>query len=404
MKDLQTIRENAALYLIWSNRVLSRGRISDILSLKPPTVSALIHDLINSGRVREGRLADSSGGRRAKLLEIVPTWGWVIGLEFSSRGIVSACARMNGDIYNIKQSNFESGAGRDKILKSLSAAIRYQINNIRKIDLAPIFRIGVAISGLVDEKTGISINFPRLEDWKDVPLKQIFEQEFGVLTVVENRITAITCAEHLFGEHKDLKDVLIFQMGPGLGMGIILNGKVRRGVKWSVGEFGHIAFSSDNGPLCYCGKRGCLESVASDYALVAQAKDAVKDGVNTRILDFAGSKDNITAEAICHAAEDGDRLAYNMLERVGYFLAMGVANLLNVLGPEAVLFGGSMIEPNDVLLDCIQRNLRVYTLEYIEKHVKVAKATFGSNQGIQGAITIALNDCYTKPQAGNSIG
>ncbi|HRR32243.1 MAG TPA: ROK family protein, partial [Candidatus Sumerlaeia bacterium] len=158
------------------------------------------------------------------------------------------------------------------------------------------------------------------------------------------------------------------------------------------------------GPLCYCGKRGCLESVASDYALVAQAKDAIKDGVNTRILDFAGSKDNITAEAICHAAEDGDRLAYNMLERVGYFLAMGVANLLNVLGPEAVLFGGSMIEPNDVLLDCIQRNLRVYTLEYIEKHVKVAKATFGSNQGIQGAITIALNDCYTKPQAGNSIG
>ena len=81
-----------------------------------------------------------------------------------------------------------------------------------------------------------------------------------------------------------------------------------------------------------------------------------------------------------------------------------MANLLNVLGPEAVLFGGSMIEPNDVLLDCIQRNLRVYTLEYIEKHVKVAKATFGSNQGIQGAITIALNDCYTKPQAGNSIG
>ena len=90
MKDLKKTREMASLYHIWVNRTLPRGHISRILAIKPPTVSALITSLINSGRVREGRLADSSGGRRARLLEIVPSWGWVIGLEFSSRGIVSA--------------------------------------------------------------------------------------------------------------------------------------------------------------------------------------------------------------------------------------------------------------------------------------------------------------------------
>jgi len=396
MKDLKKTREMASLYHIWVNKTLSRGHISRILALKAPTVSALITSLIKSGRIREGRLADSSGGRRAKLLEIVPSWGWVIGLEFSSRGIVSASADMNGEIYNVKKSRFETGVTREKILSSLLSAVRYQTSYIHRRDRNPIFRIGFAISGLVDECGGISINFPHLEDWKNVPLKDILEEKFSIPTVVENRITAITYAENLFGEHKDIKDVLIFHLGPGLGMGIILNGQVRRGSKWSVGEFGHIAASED-GPLCYCGKRGCLESVASDYALVAQVKEAIKGGVNTRILEFAGSKGEITAEAICLAAKDGDRLALGMIEKVGNYLTTAVANLLNIIGPEVILFGGIMVESCDVLQEYIKRKLPVHTLEYIEKHVKVDRATFGAEQGIRGAVTVALNSFYSNP-------
>lgn len=399
MKDLKKTREMASLYHIWVNRTLLRGHISRILAIKPPTVSALITSLIKSGRVREGKLAASSGGRRARLLEIVPSWGWVIGLEFSSRGIVSASADMNGEIYNVKKSRFEAGMTKEKILSSLLSAVRHQTSYIHRRDRNPIFRIGVAISGLVDESRGISINFPRLKDWKDVPMKDILEGKFSIPTMVENRITAITYAENLFGEHKDIKDALIFHLGPGLGMGIILNGQVRRGSKWSVGEFGHITVS-ENGPLCYCGKRGCLESVASDYALVAQVKDAIKEGVNTRIPEFAGPGGEITAEAICLAAADGDNLAHRMIKDVGHYLAIGVANLLNIIGPEVILFGGIMVESKscDVLLECIKGNLRVHTLEYIEKHVKVDRATFGAEQGIRGAVTIALNSFYSNPE------
>jgi predicted NBD/HSP70 family sugar kinase len=130
---------------------------------------------------------------------------------------------------------------------------------------------------------------------------------------------------------------------------------------------------------------------------VAQAKKAIKNGVNTRILEFAGTDSDVTAEAICRAAADGDRLANGMIERVGYHIAIGVANLLNVLGPEVILFGGKMVESSDALLDCITRNLRVHTLEYIEKNVKICKASFGSEGGIRGAITVALHDFYLQP-------
>lgn len=396
MRDLQKSRENVILYHIWANRTLSRGDISRILNLKPPTVSALVNDLITAKRVVEAHYAESSGGRRARLLEIIPDWGWLVGLEFSSMGITSAAADMKGEIYNIKKTLIEQPFQRQKILQNIVNTIQYQLSYIHRHSRNPVFRIGIAISGLVNSSTGVSISFPRFEEWKDVPLKEILEKEFKVPVVLENRITAITVAENLFGQYKGIQDSLIFLLGPGLGMGMILNGKVRRGQKWSVGEFGHIAVT-ENDSLCYCGKRGCLESLASNYALVAQAREAIKKGVSTRIIDFT-TKNEVTAKAICLAAADGDRLAYGLIERVGHYIATGIANLLNVLGPDLIIIGGLMVESSDVLLDCIRRNLRVHTLEYIEKQVKIEKASFGSDGGIRGAITIGLNDYYTNPE------
>ncbi len=396
MSNLHKNRESVALYQIWSGKTISRGDLSRILSLKPPTVSALVNSLIKSGRVEEAKFAESSGGRRAKLLEIVPHWGWIIGVEFSSVAISSCSADMKGEIYNLIRSSNDPALNREQILQHIIGGVRRQLSYIHRRDRNPILRIGVAISGLVDETNGVSISFPRVEDWKDVPLKEILEKEFSIPAVVENRITAITYAEHLFGDHASIKDVLIFQLGAGLGMGIILGGQVRKGLKWSVGEFGHIAIA-ENDSLCYCGKRGCLESLASDYALVAKAKEAIKNGVNSRIPDFAGPGGEITAEAICLAAADGDRLAHGMIEKVGYYIATGIANLLNVLGPELIIFGGSMVESSDVLFDCIKRNLRVHTLEYIEKHVQINRTTFGGDGGIRGAVTIGLHDFYTHP-------
>jgi glucokinase-like ROK family protein len=396
MKDLQKSRENTILYHVWANHTLSRGDISQILNLKPPTVSALVNDLVKSQRVAEAQYAESSGGRRARLLEIIPDWGWLAGLEFSTMNLTSAAADMKGTIYNLKKTALAQPFQKQKIIQNIINSIQHQLSYIHRRSRNPVLRIGIAISGLVNSSTGVSISFPRFEEWKDVPLKEILEKEFNVPVVLENRITAITVAENLFGQHKGVQDALIFLLGPGLGMGMILNGQVRRGQKWSVGEFGHIAVT-ENDSLCYCGKRGCLESLASDYALVAQAREAIKKGVSTRILDFT-TKNEVTAKAICLAAADGDRLAYGIIERVGHYIATGIANLLNVLGPDMIIIGGLMVESSDVLLECIRRNLRVHTLEYIEKQVKIEKASFESEGGIQGAVTIGLNDYYSNPE------
>ncbi|MBN1902358.1 ROK family protein [Candidatus Sumerlaeota bacterium] len=393
MKNLQKSRENAILYHIWESRTLSRGDIAHILNLKPPTVSALVNDLVKSNRVIEAQYAESSGGRRARLLEIIPDWGWMVGIEFSTMGITTASADMRGEIYNLKKTTLAQPFHKQKIIKDITNAIQHQLSYIHHRSRNPILRIGVAISGLVNSASGISISFPRFEEWKDVPLKDILEKEFHIPVVIENRITAITMAENLFGEHKGIRDALIFLFGPGLGMGMILNGQVRRGQNWSVGEFGHIAVT-ENDALCYCGKRGCLESLASDYALIAQANEAIQKGVSTRIVDFT-VKNEVTANAICLAAADGDRLAYGLIERAGRYIATGIANLLNVLGPDLIVIGGLLIESSDALLDCIRRNLKVHTLEYIEKQVKIEKASFGSEAGIQGAVTIGLNDFYS---------
>ncbi|MCX7626411.1 MAG: ROK family protein [Candidatus Sumerlaeaceae bacterium] len=383
---------------VWREGPVSRARIGQILSLNLPTVSNCVGELLEQCEIIEEGYAESTGGRKPQLLSVNPRKGSVVGITFSSRGISSAWADLRGTLNNVRIYPFSPAMGKERTLDTLRQAVQEQLQAVRLApEAGPVKQIGIGISGLVDAREGVSLGFPRFDEWVDVPLRSIFERDFQIPTVVDNHIVAVTLAESIVGQLKDFENALYVQLGPGLGIGILINGRIYRGSKLNVGEFGHTTVT-ENGPICYCGNYGCLESLASDYALAQQTEAALREGVKTTIPEYAPEPGKITTGAIFRAAADGDRFALNLVEKAARLLGTGIANLVNLFGPQMIIIGGTMAEAGgDMLMSALCGTLSTKALDRMEKDVEIRRSSFGNEEAIRGAVTLALYHYFTAP-------
>jgi len=386
-------RKSSVLYQLWREGPISRGALAEIMDLNLPTVSAIVQDLVKTGELIEEGFATSTGGRKAQLLDVNPEQGGIVAIEFSSRGILSASSDMKGRLHNHVIRPWNIKQGREATLEAIIEAIEDQKQFLKEDENLKLARIGIVVSGLVDEANGISKSFPRMDDWKNVELAKIMSDHFKVPVNLSSHVVGTTLAESIFGRFKEIKNFIYIHLGPGLAIGIVVDGLVYRGVKATVGEFGHTTVLED-GPLCYCGNYGCLETVASDWALVQQAEKAINDGVQTHIPEHADESGRITPAAIFNAAEMGDRFAGSLIDKAGHYIGMSLASIVNLLAPEAIVFGGSMAEDGERLIRSALHNVKLRALEDLESDIQVDLGSFGLQAGVFGAIAIALHKHY----------
>jgi glucokinase len=268
----------------------------------------------------------------------------------------------------------------DRVLVAVNRAIA-QAN----LNTSDVIGIGIAAAGIMDTARGIVTTSPNLPRWYNVPLRDIIADRLGVVTYVINDANAAALGEHRFGAGVGFDNIVYLTVSTGIGGGIITGGELYSGADGCAGEMGHMTVEA-NGPRCHCGNFGCLEALASGWAMAKAALTHIKNGEKSSIVELVdGRLENITAETVSAAARRGDKLAADLIAEAAKYLGIGLANLVNIFNPELIVIGGGLSKMGDMLLKTARRELKERAFQLPAQTAHIVRARLGSNAGIIGA-------------------
>lgn len=313
---------------------------------------------------------------------------FAIGVDLGGTKVASAIADAEGHI--LSKHTFPTGGedGAEAVMDRIKAGIRQLLEDV---DASPaqLIGIGVGSPGPLDTRRGVVVFAPNLP-FRNVPVTDILQQEFHVPVFLENDANAAGLGEARLGAGQGRRHVVYITVSTGIGGGIIIDGRIYRGAHDFAGEIGHMTIEP-GGPVCGCGNRGCLEAVASGTAMARDGRSMMIAG-RTPILAQLVEQDpeKVNAETVAQAAQQGDEGCRELVERTGYYLGLGVANVANLLDPEMVIIGGGVAKMGEPLFARVRQVLSQRALAAVANAVEVVPAALGGDAGVIGAVQVAL--------------
>jgi glucokinase len=322
---------------------------------------------------------------------------YYIGIDLGGTNLRAAIADTDtGQIFHQRKRPTLAAEGQGAVIQRIVQLIRELCEESVRSAL-PIKGVGIGVPGTPDIDTGVIEFLPNLPGkWLNVPLQAMIEEQVQLPVALINDVRAITLGEWTFGAGRGAETVVCLAIGTGIGGGVVVNGQFHLGIGGTAGEFGHQVVEV-NGLPCGCGGRGCLELYASGPAIAAMGVKEVMHGHTTRIGELVDQDLNrITAEVVARAAMEGDEIAKGIIQRVGMYLGIAVGNILGVVSPQRVIFGGGVSRAGDLLLTPIVQTVkeRVHVIP-VEK-VEFVLAELGINGGLVGAALWAERWCEAK--------
>jgi glucokinase len=269
----------------------------------------------------------------------------------------------------------------ERMVESVESVI-----GIADVKRSRVRAIGIGSPGPLDPVNGVIIDTPNLPGWTNVPLAKLIEEKTGIPTFVENDVNAGTYGEFALGAGRGKRDVIGIFVGTGIGGGLICDGKLRSGFRHNAGELGHVVLMVD-GPYCGCGKKGCLEALASRTAIVRDIRAGIAAGRKSIVPELMKERGRITSSVLSKAVEAGDALAVEVMAQAQYYLGVYVGSAVNFYDPEAVVLGGGVIEAmGEAFLEPIRKVARQYFISQQDADkVEIVAAKLGDYAGVLGA-------------------
>ncbi len=390
-KYLQKVR---LVKLLHAEGAKSNADIYRILNISSPTSLILINELLYEGVIEKKGKGISIGGRKPELYSLQDNYFFVlcIGMETFTTEI-AILDNNNNNIsgthkFNLQMSRDETAISQ--LYKYAESVILTSGINVKKL-----VGVGMSMPGLVNSSAGK--NYSHLFSGDDSKtLQDRLEGMFGKPVYIQNDVKTRALAEVRFGLATGRKDVLFLFVDWGIGLGIIMDGKLQSGNSGLAGEIAHMPFVEE-GELCFCGKRGCLETVASGMALARMAKEAILTGENT-ILNTLSEKEieRIEPQLIVDAALKGDEYAIRILAEVGHKFGRAISALINLFNPELIILGGKIAEAKQYITLPIKQSIDKYYSPRIRENTEVALSTLGQDGGLQVSASIVLENIFEK--------
>lgn len=317
-----------------------------------------------------------------------PHTGHFIGVDLGGTKIDSILVDQN----NVPLDNVEMltcpEEGKDAVIERIIASINKLAAGLpRGVD--DVRAIGVGSPGPLNKEKGTVVDAPNLR-WKDVPVTSVVRAATGLPVYLENDANVAALAENRMGAGRGTKNMVYVTVSTGIGSGLILDGRLYSGTTGAAGELGHVTVVPD-GPMCGCGNRGCLESLASGTAIARRAKEVASRAAGAGILAAAEGKiEKIDAVLVSCCAEAGDPMAIAILRNAFEYLGIAVANIVNLLNVEMVVIGGGVSNIGDVLFDTVRRAVDLRAFPFMAKDAKIVPAALGVDAGMLGAACYAM--------------
>lgn len=309
----------------------------------------------------------------------------VVAIDLGGTRIRAALVNGKGEILERRSQLTLADEGRDSVIARLIAVAREVINLRGSKDISAV---GVGAPGPLDHRTGVIASAPNLPGWYNVPLRDIVQAELGLPVLLGNDANLAGLGEGTYGAGKGVCNLVYITVSTGIGGGIIVDGQMLLGERGLAAEVGHMSVEAF-GPECACGNIGCLEALASGTSIARRANELIAAGAATDMAALIPDGGEATAEIVVEAAREGDGVALEIMETAGYYLGVGVVNLLHLFNPKMVIIGGGVSNAAHLLFDSVHKVVAQRAMPPYREGLVITSAALGDDAGLLGAAALA---------------
>ena len=378
--------EYRILRLVRDYETISRVEIADMLGLSKATVTSVVGRFLSKGYLEYVGAGSSSekGGRKRQLLRFNARARCVLGIDIRLRSAQVVMTDLNANVLERTAVEYTVGSPPDDVLGGITEVLRrWRVGRPEYFSKA--IGIGIGMPGVIDEERGVVRVADAMKSWKEMNLKRYFEDQFDLPTFVENDVKTMTVGEYLFGASRYVPDQVLVFVGDGIGAGIMIDGKLHRGITSSAGEVGfneicNTPATDERFPLLVAGQRDFGDTL-SDVRLVEAYR---KQGGGSQIND---------PRQLTKAALEGDELAGRIIREAAHLVSIVCIDLINTLNPEMIVLGGNIVDPS-IFVPLVQERVRDDILSVPAEAVQIVPSKLGSDGVIRGAVGLVLYDLF----------
>lgn len=376
---------------------LSKPEICRLTNMTTPTISRIIDELIEEGWVVDQGQGPSIGGKRPHIFSLNPDAAYIMGVDIGRELLKIAIFNLRKEIIGSIQvfPSLLETQNNENILEDLQKRIDEALKNL-SVPKSKIKVAGFSLPGLIDSD-GNSFTYLSFEN---TTIKKVLEKMLEVPVFIDNDSIIMAMAEHAFGTAQGASHALCVNINECIGLGMILNSRPYTGYKGMAGEFGHIRIS---GPevLCYCGKAGCLETIASGRAIVKVAQAAIAKGQATTISPSANGE--ITFTDIINAANHDDIFAIGLLQKAGEKIGEALASLIHLFNPELIVIGGEITGANELIISSVRQAIDKYAITRLKNQCEIKTSALTDKSCILGTLSLVMEHLYYDSESNFSL-
>jgi len=380
---LRRINRVRLLNALRLEKATSRVALARQTGLDPKTVTNLTNNLLHDGLVVRGEAPAQGRGRPAERLSINANAALALGVDIGAQQVTAVLMDLAGTVRaQWRQDYFVAKTGRFLIQKARDA-LGCLTQSLSAQQKRRIKGLGVCVPGFLNREQRIVKQSVNIRGFKEFSIVDAF-QELGTPVLLEESSRSMALAEKWFGTRRTNQNFICMDLGYGIGMGLVHHGLLYRGSNEVSGEIGHTVVDT-SGPLCHCGKTGCLEAVASGKALAEVAMNLKLDKKGVHVKGAA---------ALHEAAIQGHRPSFQALQRAGEHIGLAVANLINLFDPGLVILNGGLVKAGEILIDRLMETVDQYRLQATPQKCRIVISTLGDLAGAMGAAMLPLRSYF----------